>query len=805
MKQPQQGAAQTAPHFDGLRVIEFAGSGIAAAYAAWQFAGMGARVTRLTSASDPVTDDRTYDACRAQTPIALALEVLADGKVDTPCPASAAELDALFVECDILVCDAPSELERLSGPLKALSERHPQLIVGIATIFGLDGPYSHYQGNALDAQAISGVAWALGDPARAPLSLPPGTAEHQSGAMLAAGCLLALRVRDEGKGGRIVDIALADVLASYVGGNCRFFIHHGLKWQRSGRRACGSGGAYPFAILPCKDGMVCICGRTRDEWKRLVHAMGDPPWAAQPRYQKLRAMGQEYPQEVDALMAPWLTAHTMAELEAIALQHHLIVSPIREFSDVLVTAHFQKREFLVPSTAAGRPVSAPTLPFHVLQTRCEGVANIASELLKTRSPAAGSELQNSDIARPLRGLRVLDLGWVWSAPWVSTMLGELGAEVIKVEHGKRPDNLRLAGRIVRNGEVVEGPSMEMSPMFHQVSHGKLGITLNTKQPQAVQLLKRLAAVSDIVIENMSPGSLERSGLGYEEFRAVNPRIVMLAMSVAGQFGALANMRAYAPTMSSFVGMEALMGYKAEAPIGALNLGLSDPSASVHALAPLFAALHRVRVSGEGCYIDFSQIEALLGTLRPYFLDSQVHGRQPLPLGNSHFDMAPHGIYRTSGHDAWLTLVVADQAQWRALLRVAQGQAWTTDARFETMRGRLDHADVLDAQISAWTATFERDALVDTLRAAGIASSPVLSIEEQWCDPQLEARGIKQAVQIPIYGKEELFKAPWQFSDFGPQIERCAPTTGQHNNLVFGELLGLCADEIADLERRGVIA
>jgi benzylsuccinate CoA-transferase BbsF subunit len=177
----------------------------------------------------------------------------------------------------------------------------------------------------------------------------------------------------------------------------------------------------------------------------------------------------------------------------------------------------------------------------------------------------------------------------------------------------------------------------------------------------------------------------------------------------------------------------------------------------------------------------------------------------LPLGNSHFDMAPHGIYRTSGHDAWLTLVVADQAQWRALLRVAQGQAWTTDARFETMRGRLDHADVLDAQISAWTATFERDALVDTLRAAGIASSPVLSIEEQWCDPQLEARGIKQAVQIPIYGKEELFKAPWQFSDFGPQIERCAPTTGQHNNLVFGELLGLCADEIADLERRGVIA
>ena len=233
----------------------------------------------------------------------------------------------MLAQVDILLSDSPAELEAVFGPLEALRTTHPELIVGIATPFGLTGPYAGLPASALDAQAVSATAWVLGEPQRTPLSLPPGIAEHQSGAMLAAGCLLALGLRDEGKGGRVVDVSLADLLASYVAGACRYFVHHGLQWERSGRRASGSGGAYPFTILPCKDGLVCICGRTRDEWNRFVHAMGDPEWASQPRYQKLRIMGREYPDEVDALVMPWLAEHTMAELEAIALENGLIVAP----------------------------------------------------------------------------------------------------------------------------------------------------------------------------------------------------------------------------------------------------------------------------------------------------------------------------------------------------------------------------------------------------------------------------------------------------------------------------------------------
>ena len=796
--------------FAGLRVAEYAGhgSGIAAAYAGWLLARMGAQVTRLVAppagigaAANPV--DLAHSAGLVN-PVDLALEVLADGKAATPCPTSPADFDALLSGCDVLLCDAPHDLDALGGPATALNARFPRLVAGIATPFGLDEPDAAHAGGGLDAQAFSAMAWALGEPGREPLTLPPGIVEHQAGAMLAAGCLLALNVRDDCGSGRVVDIALTDVLASHVAGNCRFYVHHGLRWQRSGRRASGSGGAYPFVILPCKDGAVCVCGRTREEWMRLVAAMGNPDWAAAPRYQDLRAMGTQYPDEVDRLVMPWFARHTKAELEAIALANNLIVSPLRDFAEVLATPHFAQRGFFSAGRAAGQAVMLPTLPFRVLESRSEQAPDIASGLLRGSTPKPPAT-PTASAQQPLAGMRVLDFGWVWSAPWVSTMLCELGAQVIKVEHAKRPDNLRMSGRVMRDGKQVEGSSREMSPMYHQVNHGKLGITLNAKTPRAVELLKRLAAISDIVIENMSPGSMERSRLGYEDLRAVNPRLVMLAMSAAGQFGPLANMRAYAPTMSSFVGMEALVGYAGQAPVGALNIALGDPNAALHGLVAVLAALRHARHTGRGCYIDLSQNEALLGTLRPYLIDSQLRGRQPPVAGNRNPAMAPHGIYPALEPDAWLTLSIPGDIQWQALKRLAADQPWAGDARFASGNGRLAHAADLDALLARWTATMPRDALVANLRQAGIASTPVLSLQEQWQDAHFAARGMKHTVTIPVYGDETVFSAPWRFSDFAPQVTACGPGTGQHNDQVFGELLGLSAQEIDELKQGGVIA
>lgn len=783
---------------DSIRVLEYAGpgNGIAGAYAGWLLARMGAAVTRFGMSDRPPGADH-------DSPLALARDALAAGKTALELPAAGAARDALIGEYDVLLCDALTDMEALLGPHGELLQRLPRLVLGVASHFGLDGPYAGQPSAAIDAQALGAVAWSIGDPAREPLTLPAGVLEHQSGAVLAAGALLALSMRDERGSGRVVDVALADVLASYVAGNCRVYIHHGLKWHRNGERPYGCCGAYPFAILPCLDGKVCISGRTREEWLRLVKVMGNPAWAEEPRYQDLRTMGTQYPDEVDALLKPWFAARTRSELQALALEHNLILAPLRDFSEVLDSPQFASRDFLQPATVAGRAVRAPALPFRVTARRAADAPDLAAGLLRPAA-AATTPLGRGD--RPLGGLRVLDFGWVWSAPWVGTMLGELGAQVIKVEHGQRPDNLRMAGRVVReDGSVVPGPTREMSPMYHQVNHGKLGITLNVKDPRAVQLALRLAAKSDAAVENMSPGSMERSALGFEALRAVNPRLVMLSMSAAGQFGPYANMRAYAPTMSAFAGLESLVGYAGETPIGTLNFAIGDPNASVHGLLALLAALRHARATGQGAHIDLSQVEALIGSVRPYLLDAQVRGRQPLPQGNGHPEMAPHGIYPAAGEDRWITLAVASEAQWQSLVHLVGDLPWAREPQHRTLAGRLANREALDRAIAAWSRPQTREQLVARLRAAGIAASPVLSVQEQWRDPHMQGRRLMHPVEIPHYGPENMFRAPWRFSDAEPVIDRCGPRLGEHNELVFGELLGLASSEINALIADGVIA
>ena len=768
-----------------MRVLEVS-TDIGGAYCGWLLANLGAEVTRVR------IEDGAWRS--ANSPIALGLAYLARGK---------SERDAGGIDpsqYDVLIADSADTLREATGETPAsLSQRHPRLVIGVCSTFGLTGPNADVPAAALDAQAVSAVAWALGEAEREPLSLPAGVLEHQSGANLAAACLVALLVREDSGRGRVVDVALADILASYVAGNCRIYINYGLQWQRAGRRAYASGGAYPYVVLPCKDGEVCLCGRTRDEWERLLDAMGRPAWTQNPRYHDLRRMGKEYPEEGDRLIMPWLAEHTKAEIEDLASRYNLVVSPIRTFAEVLATPHFTLRNFWKRAHVGDKQVQGPGLPFKILAERAPDASDRAKEMLAASAhvPAVAT----STTSKPLAGLRVLDLGWVWSAPWVGGILAEFGARVIKVEHANRPDNTRLAGRPIRNGQKVEGPTKEMSSMFHQINHGKLGITLNAKEPRAVEILKRLAAESDVVVENMSPGAMDRAGLGYEALRAVNPRLVYVSMAAAGQFGPLAQMRTYAPVMSSFVGLEALVGYRHEAPIGSLNFAIGDPNASVHGLVALIAALLHARRTGRGAYIDLSQIEAMLTTLGPYVIESQVTGQQPPPLGNAHPDLAPHGIYAAQEADTWLTIAVRSDAEWSSLASFAG----INDTRFANTSGRVAHRDELDARLRAWTVQFTRDALVERLRSAGIASSPVLTIAEQWNDAHYAARAVKTRVPIPYYGDEDLFKAPWHIEGMAPVIDRSGPTLGQHNREVFCGILGMSETEVAELTEQGVIA
>lgn len=805
-----------------LRVVEL-GRFIGAAYGARLLGDFGAEVIKIEAPDGCGLRMAGPFAGDEPAPDGGGLHLALDGgkrsvALDLADEAGRAMAARLIGDADVFITDfPPAELRGIGFDAASLAQRHPRLIAIGLSIFG-DGPEAGHPACDLDAMAMSGIAHCIGMPGREPLALPYSQSAFQLGVNGAAAAILALIARGRGGVGQAADIAAADVMASYLGTMALILICHNTgRMDRSGHRACGDAGTYPYVMLPCRDGLVQLIGRSRAEWEGLLAAMGNPAWAVDPRYRDLRAMAAGYAAEVDERIKPWLAARSRSALLELAGQYGFTLAPVRTMDEVLATAQFQGRGYfgVVRHPRLGR-ITLPGVPYRLSATPARA-PRLASDLdgdgaeirargFSTPAGAAAPYDPPADPAAPLAGIRVLDFGWVWSGPMVTALLSEFGADVIRVEHRGRLDLNRMLGRpIGMTKEVRPGPSIEFTPLFHQTNHNKRGITLNTKDPRGVDLVKRLAAHCDVVLENMNPGAMERAGLGYAALRAVNPSIVMVAMSAVGQEGPLKAMRAYAPIMASFVGMESQIGYPGEAPIGGLNFGLGDPNAAMHTLFALLVALHHRAATGEGQFIDVSQCEALLSVLAEPMMDYVLNRRLSPPPGNTDPRAAPHGIFPAAGTDRWLSIAVGDDAAWRALAAVMGHPAWAGEAALATAAGRLRQRERIEGLLAAWTAGFDRDDLAARLRAAGIAASPVLSASEQWAHPYFLTRRIRQRIEHPLSGPEDLYAAPWRMSVSRPVIRSSAPLLGQHNAEVLGGLLGMGDDEIAALVEAGVIA
>ena len=412
--------------------------------------------------------------------------------------------------------------------------------------------------------------------------------------------------------------------------------------------------------------------------------------------------------------------------------------------------------------------------------------------------------------RPLDGLRVLDFGWVAVGPVIGSLLAEMGAEVIKIESSRRLDYCRLLPPTpsVRREQPDRAPvaaDLDMVSMFHNYNRGKLGITVDLRHPGAPALLRRLVARSDVVLENFSPGVLRRIGLHYEALREVRPDLVMISCSAAGQDGPWSELKTFAPSLSSLAGLEVLIGYPGERVLGALAYGYADPSNAHHgALAVLAALWHRQR-TGQGQYIDMSQIEATVGlTVEPlmdWFMNGRVWGRQ----GNDHLSMAPHGHYPCRGDDAWVSIAVEDDRAWTRLVAALGDVPWAREPRFATLAGRRAHLAELDARLAEWTRERTGWEATEILQRAGVAAFPVYGLDEQAADPHFQARGLMARPEHPRIGPMQVYAHPIKLGATPGGVTATAPMLGEHNDHVFRELLGLSAVEIERLRAEGVIA
>lgn len=400
---------------------------------------------------------------------------------------------------------------------------------------------------------------------------------------------------------------------------------------------------------------------------------------------------------------------------------------------------------------------------------------------------------------PLKGIRVVNFGWVWAGPVVGQTLGFLGAEVFKVESRARVD-------LTRNlPPFAEGePSPDRSLSNHACWAGNGSVSLNLKEPEALELVKKLIAESDVVIENFGPGAMERLGLSYDTLKQIKQDIILFSMPATGLYGPLKNVRTYGLSLTSTTGLDSLVGYKGGDPIPVEN-AFSDPYAGIFGAFAILTALNHRRNTGEGQHVDFSQQEAIMQMVGPAYMDYVFNGRSGGPKGNEHplGKAAPHGVFPCKGDDRWISIAVATEVEWQSLLKAFGHPEWLKVAEFKTLEQRLAHIDTLHALIGEWTAQFDDRELATLLQSHGVAAAPVLNVADLLNDPHYKARKTFVEVTHPLGFKETIYGAYVKTSGFEAAV-RPGPVIGQDNEHVFKDILGLSETQYQELVERKII-
>ena len=401
-------------------------------------------------------------------------------------------------------------------------------------------------------------------------------------------------------------------------------------------------------------------------------------------------------------------------------------------------------------------------------------------------------------ARPLDGYRVLDFGWVLAGALPGMILADMGAEVLKVETRQRMDYMRL-GRPI----VGDEPDPEQHPLFHNVNRGKLSIALNTTKPQAVDVIKNLVKHCDVVVENFSPGVMDRLGLGYDVLSGIKPEIVMASISSNGQTGPLRDLRAYAPSIGALSGLDSTLGYEGERPLG-LKHAYADIVGALHSVFAIVSALHQKERTGQGQYIDVSMLRATVATMGAGLMEYEMTGRVMGTKGNFDPVMAPYGNYPCQGDDTWVSIAVRTEEEWQGLKEALGNPSWCEEERFASRYSRLQNRQELDADLATWTRERTAGDITELLQAKGVAAIPVMGAEDRLFNPHFRERGLYSDIEHPALGAEPIYNIMWNLDKTPPSIRRHAPLLGEHNQQIFGGLLGMATEEITRLEEEQVL-
>ena len=789
----------------GLRVIELC-EGIAGPWAGRLLAGYGADVIKV----EPSTGDRS----RALGPFpsagpdpetgALHLH-LNTGKRSIVGQVGDEVVDRLVTGADIVLQSAAD-----INP-DGIEDTHPGLVLVSVTSFGLTGRYNWCRGEEIVHYAMGGPMSASGDPEREPLKMGGDIGQYQCGTLAATATLAA--VASQRRNGRSihVDISNVDTQVTSIDRRMTYLLYKAYRGENVPRSGGYTRSIFPGGCRPALDGHVQVS--TLMNWlPRMIAVMDDaemsslyedPAWF----------LNEGLPEIADGRLLAWTLGREKQQAMEEAQAGGWPITAVNRPIDLLSDPHFAQRGFFseIAQSNAG-PTLQPGAPIRIddgwVADRPAPTIGQHQKELETEEPRTREMSEKVDDELPLSGVRVLDMTVVWAGPYSTQILGDLGADVVRVDNPwifptatrgifPRPTKEMVAdiggiGGAYPDGEPGERPWNRFG-LFNAHARNKRSVTLDLRQEYGTETFMRLVDVSDVLIENNSVDLMDRLGIGWEEVHARNPRLIMIRMPSVGLEGPYRSFLGFGVNFEALCGLGAIRGYQ-DADISE-NEGvyhMDAASGAAGAFAALMALRRRER-TGVGELVELSQSENMLNHIGELLIDAGRTGAIHEPLGNRHRVHAPQGCYPCQGDDQWVVLSITDDQQWQALVELLGSPEWATDLELTTAEGRQARHDEIDEGLTAWTLSHTAQDIFEVCQQAGIPAAPTLHEDEAFAEPHFRERGLFAPNGNADSGTHEYPTHIWRWT--GPEMRyEELPILGGHNEVIFKGLLGMTDDE-----------
>jgi crotonobetainyl-CoA:carnitine CoA-transferase CaiB-like acyl-CoA transferase len=672
--------------------------------------------------------------------------------------------------------------------------------------FGQDGPYADHLATDLTLAAMGGMAALNGEADRPPVRIAVPQCWHHAAAESAAAALIAHHRRVQTGEGQFVDVSVQAAVTWTAIQAMTAYAVQGRNIERSGT-VLQLGVINLPLVFPALDGEVVLAGiggTVSGMVKWMIEDGTVPPswenddnWS---QYDLIMLSGghQNHPMpELLEKMALYTAKYPKEELLKRGLACGVTIAPVSTVADVLRFDHLQARGFWrdyeYPGYGMVRVPGAFARP-HKTPLNVPGPAPASVSVPASHHPAPIPS-GGAPGRLPFEGLKIADFAWIGAGPVSVKYFADHGAEVIRVETTMPPDRLRNVGPF-KDG--VQG--VNRSQFFAMANASKKGIVLDLKSEAGKEVAKKLLAWCDIAFESFTPGTMSDLGLGYETAKELNPDVIMVSTCLMGQTGPARSLAGYGYHAAAIAGFYEVTGWPDRPPGGPFT-AYTDIVAPHFLAATVAAAIDHHRRTGEGQYIEQSQMESALNFLAPELLEHQLSGAVPRRNGNDDPAMAPHAIFRSAGEDQWIAIACETDAQWLALA-AAMGTAAPTGADLSTFGGRCARKRELESAIGAWTAAHDRYDLMALLQAAGVPAGAVQRSSDLLQDPQLGHRRYFRPLEHPEMGLVPYEGHQFRIAgyDNGPRF--AAPCLSEHTWDVLTETLGLDEGAAAELLSAG---